>query len=288
MKKIINLLLVCLLVFTTGCTTEKEETAYSVLCPEGAPTLAFLSSYNSIIEEGKFDVTKGTDQLIAEFNKSDSEYNVIVAPINVGAKLTAKEDSQYELAGILTWGNLYIVGTDESELNKEGEILLFGEGAVPQKVYEASQFKTSLESKYLSGADLVSSALASGQATVGLLAEPAVTATIAKAKQNNIELKVLADLQEVYKTNTNQETYGYPQAALFVKKGLDASDLTDELKAYTADMSEAETYLNEITSAALGLPAEKVVISSLPRQNVKYVEADEVQEEIDTFLSNFK
>ena len=38
----------------------------------------------------------------------------IVAPINVGAQLLAKGATTYRLDSVLTWGNLYVVGTEGS------------------------------------------------------------------------------------------------------------------------------------------------------------------------------
>ena len=59
------------------------------------------------------------------------EYDIIVAPSNLGMTLAAKGADQYELAAVITWGNLYLVAEDEDALNEEGELAAFGEAAVP-------------------------------------------------------------------------------------------------------------------------------------------------------------
>ncbi len=284
MKKWLTALLTA--VMLTACGTQTTPETHHILCPTGAPALAFLSVYQEVAENGAFTLTEGSDQLVAELSKNDSEYDVIVAPVNLGAQLIAKDKTAYRLAGIVTWGNLYIVGT-EGALDGEGEIELFGEGAVPAKVYEASQLETSLTPRYVSEASLVSADLASGQTQCGMLAEPLATATIAKAKQQGITLQVLADLQECYQKATGSDTYGYPQAAVFVKEGTDASELFSRVDAFTKDMSGAETYLNEIGTDTLGLPDAQVVINSLERQNVRYSAAADCKDEIKTFLKSF-
>lgn len=287
MKKWMKLLLAGALL--TGCststTTEKKD--YKVLCPSGAPTLAFLSTYEEISENGCFDVTEGTDQLVAELSKKDSEYDIIVAPVNLGTKLISANKSEYRLDGILTWGNLYLVGQADA-LSQEGDIVLFGEGAVPAKIYEASQIETSLTPSYVGEASLVSASLASGKAKAGMLAEPLASATIAKAKQQGIELMVLADLQEAYAKAQNSEDYGYPQAAIFVKKGVDISQLTDKIATFTDEnMKDASSYLDTIGTDALGLPDEKIVVASLERQNVHYQKAENVKDSLTAFLNLF-
>lgn len=285
MKKFTQLLLIAVLLI--GCSaTKTKNKAFNVLCPSGAPTLAFLSSYKDIVADGKFDVVEGSDQLVAELSKSDSEYDVIVAPINLGANLISKGKTDYRLHGIVTWGNLYLVGTKDA-LNQQGDILLFGEGAVPSKIYEACQIDTKLKPVYMGEASLVSADLVSGKASVGMLAEPLASATMAKAKKQNINLEVLADLQEVYATKQSNGESGYPQAAVFVKKSMDISWLEENLTAYTQDMSEAATYLDDIGVETLGLPAKEMVIASLEKQNVKYRKASEVKAELTQFLALF-
>lgn len=286
MKKILKVLLAALCV--CGCSAKAPaKTDYQVLCPSGAPTLAFLSTYEEITNEGGFEVTNGTDQLVAELTKADSQYDIIVAPVNLGMKLISAGKSEYELNGIITWGNLYLVGT-ENALNGEGDLLLFGEGAVPEKIFETSQIETSLIPTYMGEASLVSAALISGQASAGLLAEPLVTATIAKAKEQGITLNVLVDMQEAYAKSQGSEDYGYPQAAIFVKKDLDISNLTDKIKAFTeGGTSDASQYLEAIGTDTLGLPAAPMVVKSLEKQNVHYRPASEVKEQLTAFLKLF-
>ena len=285
MKKILKVALAAMMLLT-GCAKEPEQTTFNVLCPTGAPTLAWLSTYEEITAEGKFDVTEGSDQLVAELTKADSEYDIIVAPVNAGMKLISAGKSTYTLEGVITWGNLYIVGKDGA-LEGTGEIGTFGTGAVPEKVYQAANVQTTLTQKDYgtAGASTISADLIAGNLQAGLLAEPLVTATIAKS---NGTLKVLADMQELFKNATGASEYGYPQAAIFVKEGVDASYIIEKVKEYTnGDMAEAENYLNTIGTDTLGLPAAAVVAKSLAPQNVQYKPASDVEAQLTEFLKLF-
>ena len=286
MKKLLTVALAAMMLLTGCATKEPSQTTFNVLCPTGAPTLAWLSTYEEITTEGKFDVTEGSDLLVAELTKADSEYDIIVAPVNAGMKLITAGKSTYKLAGVITWGNLYIVGT-EGALEGTGEIGTFGTGAVPEKVYQAANVQTTLTAKDYgtAGASNISADLIAGNLQAGLLAEPLVTATIAKS---NGTLKVLADMQELFKDATGSTEYGYPQAAIFVKDGVDASYIINKVSEYTnGDMADAETYLNNIGTDTLGLPAAAVVVKSLPRQNVNYKPASEVEGQLTEFLKLF-
>ena len=230
MKKLMKVLLGGLLTLTlAGCSTHKESYSVKILCPTGAPTLAFVSEYENIMENGRIDFVKGTNELIAEFSKVDSDYDIIVAPINLGTKLIEKGQTSYKLDSIITWGNLYLVGTSEDALTGNGEIALFGEGAVPQKVFETVNTNKELKTTYYQDASLVQQQLLAKKVKVGMLAEPVATATIAKAKQQGLELKVLKDLQSEYGSE------GYPQAAIFVKGDKDFTQLFKGIEKFTSN-----------------------------------------------------
>ena len=50
---------------------------------------------------------------------------------------------------------------------------------------------------------------------------------------------------------------------------------------------DAQTYLETIGTDTLGLPAAGVVVQSMERQNVRYVKASEVTDQISSFLELF-
>ncbi len=284
MRKLRNLVLASVLTLGAfGCSSTGTTDSYNVIVPAGAPTIAFVSQYEQITANGKLDIVDGPDLLQAEFIKESSEYDMIVAPINLGCALIEKEQTDYKLAGVLTWGNLYYVGTSEDDLNSTGELALFGEGAVPGKIVELENIETNLTPVYYSSVTSVSQQLLAGNAKVGLLAEPLVTSTILKGKEMDLDLKVIADLQENYPGGS-----GYPQAAVFVKDGTDVSQITDELAAFNNNgYPELENYLEQITVDTLKLPAASVVVSSIENQNITYKPASEVKDEIDNFLKIF-
>jgi hypothetical protein len=191
---------------------------------------------------------------------------------------------------------LYIVGTDESALSEEGMFAAFGEAAVPQKVLMSSMDMDTIkgEIKYFGSANEVSGTLLAKKANAGLLAEPAVTATIAKAKQQGIELKVLKDLQKEYQQKNNTPSNGYPQAALFVKKGSEeklssAYDKMEEFANKTSleDENAIVEAVQKATPEKLGIPNAEIAQKSWKRQNIRVVKAVDVKDDINTFLKQF-
>lgn len=300
MKLIKGALAALMAVSMTACSSQtskneeeetKKEEPIKILAPMGAPSLSMLGLYGN--ENVTIDTVDGTDVLRAQLAKTDGEYDAIIAPINLGAVLLSKDKSEYLLDSIVTWGNLYIVGTDEAALQSEGMFAAFGEKAVPQKVLESSMdiSKLTPEIRYFNSANEVQAQLLSKKAAVGLLAEPAATATIAKAKEKGISLKVLKDLQKEYKEKNNMEQSGYPQAAVFIKKGSE-----DNVAAY---MKEAEQFVTKAdddtiakavdtaTVEKLGIPSAQIAQKTWARQNIRFEKAAGVQKDIELFLKQF-
>lgn len=286
MKKISKITIVALVsIALLGCssTSKDDSKGANILLPTGAPSLAFVSEYSNIIDSGgTIDLVDGSDQLVAELSKNDSRYDIIIAPINLGAKLMESNQTNYRIAAIITWGNLYYVGTGEEALQQTGELALFGQGTVPQKIVDSAKIPTTLTPTYYNSATLVQQQLLAGNAKVGLLAEPLASATIAKAKQAGISLSIIKDLQKEY------GEVGYPQAAIFVKEGKNYQELFTTIDTFTnSNYPDLQKHLETIGIETLKLPSIDITIKSIERQNVHYRDAAKVKEEIQTFLKLF-
>lgn len=283
MKRLNKLLFITLLFGLCACTgNEKQTEPVSVLAPQGAPALATLSLSDQ--EAVTVDYVSGSDPLSAELIKSDSTYDVIIAPINLGTKLMEKGNTPYRLAAVITWGNLYIVG--ENSYQNGDAFAAFGETAVPGKIL--NHYADIKNVTYFSSVQDVQAQLLSGKVKAGLLAEPAATATIAKAKENGKTLAVLQDLQE---KETLDGQRGYPQAAIFVKDSAKAktvlADIEQFLKEGCQNQDQVSTWIEAIGPEQLGIPNANIALSTWERQNLKYVDAKTVKNDIAEFLKLF-
>ena len=184
MKKILSASLALLL--AAGCAgstpAESDQQAETVeaenlkvLSPSGAPSLSLLP----ILKGGKntVDIVEGSDPLQAAFVNPNAEYDVIIAPSNLGVKLAAAGKTDYRLLDVVTWGNLYIIGTDESALTEGHTVAAFGEQAVPGLVFKHlfNDLGADVNFSFQTGQETMA-ALLSGNADAALIAEPAATA----------------------------------------------------------------------------------------------------------------
>lgn len=303
MKKMIAVLSAVLLL--VGCSTapidktadpevKTEPVVLSVLAPKGATSLPLIP----VVLDKSADVTfvDGTDVIQAAFVNPNPEYSVIIAPTNLGTKLGSAGKTNYKMLGILTWGNLYLVADSEDALSNEGELAAFGEGAVPGLVFNETVMDIKPNVTYYNSVTDAQAALLSGKANVALLAEPAATATIAKAKEQGKEFKIIMDLQKEFEAKSG--TLGYPQAAIYVledkynenKEVYDQfiASIQDYVSNVNADtMDQLKLDIDEITPEELGVPSSEIVSKTWDRMNIRYVPANESIEQLQAFLALF-
>ena len=235
------------------------------------------------------EYVQGTDVLSAELAKKDSEYDVIIAPLNLGTKLYGKAEA-YKLDSIVTWGNLFLVGPE----NYQGaSVAAFGEKAIPQMVFNyvlGDQLNGAPVTYYASVAE-AQQALLTGQAQVALLAQPAATATIAKAKEQGKDFKILYDIQQGWSEKTGSETKGYPQAAMFVKADneKDLTAMKESMKNFIENSDEEAIVkaIDEVGAETMGLPNSKIAAKTFKAQNIALKDAKDVKEEMEAFLGLF-
>lgn len=233
-----------------------------ILSPSGAPSYALVP----LAKEGNQELTivDGSDALQAALVNPDSEYDVIIAPTNLGAKLISAGKTNYSLVSVVTTGNLFIVG-EEGALDSDGEIALFGENAVPGLIYKKVCTDITNPATWYSSVTEAQAALLAGNASAALLAEPAATATITKAKKDGKTLVKLADLQELWGED------GYPMASMFVRNDVLESNeqgikaLVNELKDY----ADAVNAGDEDISADLDSLSDPSMFGATPSAMVK-------------------
>jgi len=292
MKKLVAILLVGIL--SLSACTKVKLVELNILTPTGAPAATLIPL---MLDETKDQITivDGAEAIGAALVKGS--YDVIVAPVNLGITLAAKGNSDYILYGVLTWGNLYVVGDETAALGQTGDMALFGQAAVPQKIWDTVKSSLGNQRKeiYYNAVSDVQVQLLSKKMNLGLMAEPAVTATIAKAKAQGSTLHVVTDLQTAWKSVTGLENY--PQAGVFIKKTLakNVRASVDErfkqiaafVKTIDADPTLIVASVDEIGAANLGVASGAIIASAWKRMNIKVVKAKDATAEIEAFMKLF-
>ena len=248
MKKFISIL--TLAVALTGCNNSHtvplqpyDRSKLSVICPTGAPALAFYNySKLSNFETNSDPQTGILPQMIA------GQKDIVVLPTNAGMQAILNRGANYQIAATITFGNFYLLsmGNDENnELDANDKILLFQKGNVPDKIfhyvygdtYDANTYYVSAVSDAAAAANAGSFVDAeSGDRLVPnyvLLAQP-VLQTVLK---NNTTYSVYANMQEKYKEKSNNLPLF--QASIFVNKNTDSEPVRSFLHSLKVDINNA-------------------------------------------------
>lgn len=281
MKKIISgLFIAVLLAWLPACV--KTRDAITMMVPFGSPQLTQLYMQDEALYD--VDIMQGADPLIAAF--ASGSHDVIIAPINLGAKMV-QSGASYVLLAVVTWGNLYLASIDhplENMDDLEGQVIVaFGQNQPPDIVLLHLLAASSVEA-HLTYVDSVANAAAHLVATPGaivLVAEPSLSALMTQFPQLH-----LLDLQAVYEDV--EGTSSYPQAAVFVKSDIAkqtkmriASDLEQSINLVNADPEAAATL-----AISLGVDMTRaMLISAIPRSHLRHVPADEARLAVLHFLT---
>ena len=258
-----------------------DEYSVKVSAPNGAPALAVATL---AVEDSDSYTFVAADTIAAEFANKTADF--IIAPINAGAKLYKAGKSDYKLAAVVTWGNLYIASQKADFALEDingAAINLFGENTINASVVLYALAENGLEPasvEYLAGAANTQSLLLTDENAIVVTAEPALTA--AKMKNDAISSYAVNDLLKAANGFD-----GYTQAGLFVS----AATLENHpeaaaeylVKAEEA-VSKAETDVAAVAEAAVALeilPNAKVASAAIPNCALRFMSAADAKEQVE-------
>ena len=283
MKKMICILLAVLLLAgaAAAASAEGDVSSFRIAAPGGAPALALAVLAAENPENYTF---VAAEMIAAEFAGETADF--IIAPINAGAKLYKAGKSDYRLAAVVSWGNLYFASQKENFKAEDidgAELVLFGENTINASVALYALEKngiTPAKVDYLAGAANTQALLLTDETAIVLTAEPALTA----AGMKNERVTGVA-VNGLLKEAAGQE--GFAQAGLFVRAKT-LAEQPEAVRAYLAMAAEAASKCTEDPDAAAEaavaleiLPSVKVAKSALPNCAIRYVSAAEAKEQIE-------
>lgn len=236
------------MLFITGCIDDSSKKV-SVIVPTGTPSLGIANVLNdkTLVDA---NIVSGSDPLIAAY--TNASYDVVVAPVNLGAKLyNANENFSYILYKTIVWGNYYLVSNEEIATleSLEGKtVLVFGKNSTPDVVLRtlisAKNINVNLE--YVDDVATANSYLLSGKADIIVSAEPSLTKM--SANKNFYTL----DLQKQWQQLTG--SYSLPQAGIFIKKdSKDEKYLKTVLDKMIESVQMAQTKPNVLIASAVSV-----------------------------------
>lgn len=303
---VILVLAVCatLMVACAPKTPNEDTTPFdvSVFVPDGAPAMAVAN----IIDSGKIGEHKATvtlasgERVIEKLGKEEAD--VAVVPTNAAVKICST-GGKYQLFTVNVYGLMYVIGyenvTSLSQLAGK-KVLSIGKANTGEYLFKALLNKAgvalegegAVDISYYADGSEAGQLLLAGQGDFALLGEPAATNFINKAATQGKTLYRVFDLQQLWKTATEADSVGYPQASVVVKKELLAdkdfvSALYQTLTANEQFLQENVARLKDILVGAGSSIQANYTADIIARCNLRVVKANTQKQVISTYLSEF-
>lgn len=282
----------------TSETTDTTEIRVGSL--KGATSIGLVSLMDKAQKEEtanpyQFQMETGADVLLAGMMKGDLD--IALLPANVASILYQKSEGKISVIDINTLSVLYMVSSDESlntlESLKGKTVVLTGKGTTPDYTLQyllSTRGMTTEDVKleYKSEATEVVAALAQGNADIGLLPQPFVTAACAQ----NENLKVVLDFAKEWEDEKAQGTDGgkLVTGVTVVRKEF-AEQHPDAVKAFLAEHKESAAFANENVKEAAELVAKQGIIEkapiaekAIPNCNITCIDGEEMKTALSGYL----
>lgn len=211
--------------FFVGCQSQ-ASVDYTLLVPTGAPTALVVDMLDK--ENTSIIVVNGVDPLMSEFLNPAQNMDFIIAPIINVSKLQMENKTSYKLVGIMSWGNLVILGQPNTDINS-AKLAVFAPMGVPGVMTKHLLEKEGL-SPELSTVPTMADAMSlylGGHVDAVLMAYP-----LAQTLIDQHGATILMDVQATYEKHSGLSNY--PQAGLYVSE----SFYHDHKKEVTSMMNQ--------------------------------------------------
>lgn len=271
-----------------SCGNVKVENEVKIITPYGTPYLALGGLLDE--ENVKIDAVNGADGLKTALVKG--EYDVVVAPINLGAQLFNKGNSKYVIEAVITMNNAYIVTENTNKLDSikdlEGQnVLGFGQTGIPGSVLKTLYTNNDLDQS------LIDFSQASSSAVYSIFAGGSSDAKYALMSEPEISKLVLNDKKEVKSLDLTKELgVDVPQACIYVNPNSEKqNDIDNLLKLIENNIKSLNKnpskYADEVIALDRTFEAmtKEVIVRSIPLTNIVYKEASNFKTEINNILT---
>ena len=217
-----------------------------------------------------------------------NDYDIVIAPLNLGAQLYVGGKSKYVLDSVIALGNTYIISNKETKLDsikdlQDKTILAYSQGGTPDIILQYALSKNNVNAKieYKPSLTEVVPFFVQGQYDYILAAEPVITSL--KVNKNK-ELNVL-NLQDVVDATIMQ-------AAIFVNPDSTKQDsinvVIDKIKDNIENMNKnPEVYANSIIEKDVYFKdlTANIMSQSIPNSNLDFVKAKENIAKVESYLT---
>lgn len=280
-------------VLETGTTSPVNV---QIMAPSGTPAMALsgLAALKTELLPGyshNIEVVKAADLVASKMIKGEADFAVI--PTNLASVLYSK-GVDIKMAGIVIWGNLYVVSRDplaDWEDMKGEEVFMLGRGLSPDILFRHLMIKNGVNPQketrlhYVGSSSELAPAFITGKSQFSIMPEP----MLAVVKEKKPDTSVMIDLQKAW-----SELYGtpsgFPQACLVVSGDM-AAQHPEYVQAFLTEFRKSIGWMtaNPVPAGEKALTlmpqlSAALLTKSLPGCNIAYTPAREARKDLEDYL----
>jgi len=294
------LVIAAMLTVFSSCAEKKYEGTINVIALKG-PTGMGMSKLMDDDESGKtfndysFTLSSAPDQVSAALIKG--ECDIAALPINLAAKLYAKNEKSLQMIAVNTLGVLYVLengNSIKSVADLKGKTIgATGQGSTPEYILRYILSANGIDPdkdvtiNYEAEHAALASLVVSGGVDIAMLPEPNVTSVLASSDKARIALSLNDEWQKI---NSDVPTV---QGCIVVRKDFceknpDAvKKFLDEYKAsveyVTSNVKEASLLIEKFGI----VPKAQVAEKALPNCNICFIEGSKMKDTAEKTLKVF-
>ena len=300
-----NLLLTLLMFTLTSCNTNNPDISnLSIVCPAGAPAVAFYAYAN----DANFETNSVPSNIVSMMNSKNGK-DIIVIDSVTGIK-AINNGAEYKLAANITFGNFFLASTgndDNDQLDADDNIILFGQNQTADFIFDLVYGKDNYNNiEFVTAANDAAACLASGRnvatgtiADYVFLAQPALYAQLHNQNAATYgKSSVYQNIQDLYYEATDGKEM--IQASIFVKNSLSKDvvnafldKISSDINNVITDTSVIDQYVSDpaasemVSKYGVNLNVAKAVINDNNSLGLGFKKAIDNKTNIDTFISLF-
>jgi NitT/TauT family transport system substrate-binding protein len=296
------LLCIAIIVCICSCNNAKKQTSekasFTIATLKGPSAMGMIKLIDSLSQTDNsiFKIEILNEPIMVRKMMLDGTADFAILPGTMSA-ITYNKGLDYKLIAVPVWGTLYLFGSDstihEWDDLKGKRIHLMARGMTPDILFRYLLMKNGIDPKtdvtldysFPTHIDLAH-AIAAGQADMGVISEPLVSLVM----QKNKNVRPVFNLDEEWKKVMNTPLF---ETAFIGKKDVleNNREATEELiLAYEASTQwvnkNPESAAELIVKYGI-LPDYNAALHAIPRSNLKFVRAYEIQPQIMEYLTVF-
>ena len=230
----INKFLILPLFLLLNSCNNTNNNDLNILCPTGAPSLAFYNHANNI----NFQTNSSPANIVSSMTENGADVIIIDTIKGISA---IKNGAPYKLATNITFGNFYLAATgndENNQLDKDDVIVSFGKGQTPEKVFNLLFGEDYTNIMYVDNVQMAGKSLISKKSSDGsidvdyvFIAEPILTSCL----KQNTDASIYYNIQDLYYKKTDSNLI---QAGLFIKNSVNKSQYKSFLDDLNNDVND--------------------------------------------------